>query len=317
MTRIVLVAALVTLGAASRGRAQELEPRAYSPSPVGTNFFAVIGGATRGEILFDPSIPITDTRSNLGSASLGYGRTFRLGSRQGLVAIAIPYAWGHTEGKVGEEGGRIWRSGLADVRLKASVNLLGPKAMTPEEFRSAPHRTILGVSLTVQAPTGEYDADKLINLGTNRFAIKPEAGISIPAGRWYFDAYAGLWFFETNDRFYPGNATRRQDPLTALQAHASYSFESRVWLAFDATWYGGGESTVDAGPPSARQEGTRIGGTVSVPIAKAQSLKISASTGVSVRTGTDFDTVLVAWQIRWFDRTNRGKKGGTGVAAGS
>jgi hypothetical protein len=174
--------------------------------------------------------------------------------------------------------------------------------MSVEAFRKAPRRTILGVSLALQAPTGEYDETKLINLGTNRFALKPEIGVSVPAGRWYLDAYAGVWFFETNDHFYPGNATKRQDPLVALQAHASYTLKNRAWFALDATWYGGGSATVNSNPPSTRQNNSRYGGTFSVPLTRRQSMKVAASTGMSTRTGSDFDTLLVAWQVVWFDK---------------
>ena len=188
------------------------------------------------------------------------------------------------------------------MRLRVSLNLLGPGAMTREAFATAPRKTILGLSLTVQAPTGQYDETRLINLGTNRWAFKPEVGVSVPAGRWFLDLYAGAWFFTSNEEFYPGESTRRQEPLGSLQAHASYTFKSRAWLAFDATWYGGGESTIDDGPPSIRQSNTRLGGTCSLPITPSQSIKIAASTGAAARTGTDFDTYLVGWQMTWFDR---------------
>jgi hypothetical protein len=300
--RLIVLALLVTLAGARGAGAQDMEPRAYSPSPVGTNFVAVVLGGTRGAILFDPAVPITDAHAELGQTVLGYGRSFGLFGRQGLVLVGVPYAWGYAEGAVQEETRRVHRDGFGDMRVKASLNLLGPKAMSLEEFRKAPRRTVLGVSLAVQAPTGEYDRTKLINLGTGRWAIKPEVGLSVPVGRWFLDAYAGAWFFETSDQFYPGDATRRQDPLYTLQAHASYTFKNRAWVAADATWYGGGASTVDSGSPSERQSNSRLGGTVAVPVTKRQSLKLAASTGTSTRTGTDFDTVLVGWQFTWFDR---------------
>lgn len=287
-------------------RAQEMEPRAYSVSPIGTNFFVVGAGATQGSILFDPTVPITDTQADLGLATLGYGRTFNLWGRQGLAAVAVPAAWGHIEGMVMEESQRVGRSGFGDLRFKIAVNLVGPKAMRPEEFHKALRQTVMGASLTVQAPTGEYDETKLINLGTNRFALKPEVGISVPAGRWYLDAYAGVWFFATNDDFFPEDATRRQDPLWALQGHATCTFRNRVWMAINTTWYTGGSATVDSGSPSERQNNSRIGGTLSVPITARQSLKFSASTGASTRTGSDFDTYLLAWQFTWFDRPSGG-----------
>ena len=300
--RIFAILAFASLVAPLLAQAQELEPRAYSPAPVGTNFFAVAVGASRGAVLLDPTIPVTDVRARLDQATLGYARTFAFGSRPGLVSFGIPYVWGDVDGNVQEQARQIHRSGLADVRVKMSVNFVGPKAMSPAEFATAPRRTIVGASLTVQAPTGEYDETKLINLGTNRWAFKPEVGVSVPVGQWYLDVYGGVWLFTTNDQFYPGGATRSQDPLTTLQAHASYTFKSRAWLAADATWYGGGAVAIDDSPPTARQNNTRFGGTFSTPITKRQSLKIAISGGASARAGTDFQTYVVGWQLMWFDR---------------
>ena len=285
-----------------------MEPRAYSPSPVGTNFLAVVVGNSRGAVLFDPTVPITDAHADLYSTTVGYARAFGLGSRQGLVAALLPYVRGDVAGKVFEESRQVQRSGLADLRLKVSLNLVGTEAMTQKQFAKAPRRTILGASLTVQAPTGQYDSTKLINIGTNRWAFKPEVGVSVPVGRWYLDAYAGAWFFTSNDRFYPGDTTRRQDPITVLQAHVSYVFKSHAWLAIDATWYGGGAATVDANPPSTRQSNSRLGATGAIPLTRSQSLKFAASTGTSTRTGTDFQTYLVGWQLMWFDRPQGEKR---------
>jgi len=300
--RIGVLAALVIFALALPARAQDMEPRAYSPSPLGTNFVAVVVGNSSGAILFDPTVPITDARGDLNSALVGYARTIRMGIRQGLVTATLPYVWGELAGKVFEESRQIRRSGLADVRVKMSLNFVGTKPMTRDEFARAPRRTIVGASLTVQAPTGQYDKTKLINVGTNRWSFKPEVGVSVPVGRWFLDAYGGAWFFTSNDRFYTGDATRRQDPLVALQGHAGYTFKSRAWMAVDATWYGGGEATVDGGPPSSRQSNTRFGGTFSLPITRSQSIKFSASEGVAARTGSNFETYLVGWQLMWFDR---------------
>jgi len=300
--RIGVLVALAVLALAQPVSAQDMEPRAYSPSPVGTNFLAVAVGNSRGAILFDPTVPITDASANLDSFIAGYARAFGLWGHQGLVALSLPYVRGDVAGTVFEESREVQRSGLADVRLKVSLNLVGGAAMTREEFAKAPRRTIVGTSLTLQAPTGQYDETKLINLGTNRWSFKPEVGVSVPAGRWFLDAYGGAWLFTSNDDFYPGDATRRQEPLFTLQAHAGYTFKSRAWLAVDATWYGGGESTVDDGPPSSRQSNTRLGGTFALPLARGQSIKFATSRGVSARTGSDFETYLLGWQLMWFDR---------------
>jgi hypothetical protein len=301
--RAARVGVLVFLAALSvnPALAQEMEPRAYSSSPVGLNFVALAVGNTSGGLLFDPSLPIEDAAADLNLGVAGYARTFGLGGRQALAGVGFSYAIGSVEGVVFGDPVHTRKSGLADLRAKLSVNLLGPPAMTREQFAAAPRRTILGVSLTVQPPTGQYEEIRLVNLGTNRWAFKPEVGLSVPVGRWFLDAYAGVWFFTNNDDFFPGDAVRRQDPLTSVQAHVSYTFRTRAWLAFNATWYGGGESTIDGGPESVRQNNTRLGGTFSWPLTARQSIKFSASTGASARTGSDFDTYLIGWQFAWFD----------------
>ena len=285
-----------------RSAAQELEPRAYSASPIGANFLLAAAGRSNGDVLFDPTVPLTDVRAGLNSTTLGAGRTFNLGGRLALATVALPYVWGTISGKVAEQAQSVTRSGLADARAKLSVNLIGGAALTPAAFVKAPRRTIIGASLTVAAPIGQYYADKLINIGTNRWAFKPEVGLSYPVGRWQLDAAAGVWLFTANDRFYPGGATRAQDPLVAIQTHASYNVTRRGWVAVDATWYAGANVHVNDGAPGSGQNNARVGATLSLPIAASQSLKVSASTGASTLTGSDFTTVGVAWQYLWLDR---------------
>jgi len=292
---------VAVLACAVRARAQELEPRAYSPSPLGTNFFVLALARSSGSVIFDPSLPITDVSAHVGTAVAGYGRSFGLAGKQGLFGVAFPYGVAHVEGMVQEQAHRVTRSGLADVRIRASLNVVGAPAMTPAAFAKAPHRTIFGVSMTIQAPTGAYDATKLVNLGTNRWAFKPEIGVSVPVGPWWLEGYAGAWFFTDNVNFFPGSAVKHQDPLTSVQLHAAYTFKNRAWLALDGTWYGGGRVTIDEGEPSTRFSNSRYGGTFSFPVAKRHSLKLAASTGASARTGSNFTNYLFAWQVLWFE----------------
>jgi hypothetical protein len=283
--------------------AQELEPRAYSRSPVGTTFVALVFGNSSGGITLDPSLPITGARANLFSSALGLGQTFPLLKRQALITVALPYAWGKISGQVGEQSGSTTRSGLADFKIHFSVNLYGSPALWPREFAASRRRNILvGTSLTVNAPAGQYDPAKRINLGTNRWALKPELGVSYPIAKFDLDLYAGAWFFTDNPHYFPGTSTRSQDVLPSVQAHISYSFRPGLWCAFDSTWYGDGATHLNGGPPTGRQSSSRAGVTLSLPLVKQQSLKIAYSSGVTERFGTNFRTISVSWQHVWFDR---------------
>lgn len=287
---------------AAAAAAQDLEPRAYSPSPIGLNF-AVLGfGRQTGGVVTDPSLPFSDVSAHVNAFSLAYGRTFGILGRQALVTAALPYAWGDVEGKVFEQAARITRSGLTDLKARLSVNLYGSPALVPIEFmKQHPNPLLIGVSFGFSAPSGQYFSDKLINLGTNRWAFKPEVGISYTLwNKLSLDFYAGMTFFTANPDFYPGGLSRTQDPLTSYQFHASYTFLPGLWAALDSTWYTGGAAAVNGGPPTARQDNKRVGATVSVPVGRQQSVKVAYSTGASVRAGTDFKSIGVAYQYRWF-----------------
>jgi hypothetical protein len=284
------------------GLAQDLEPRAYSASPVGLNFLVLGFGYSTGSVLFDPTLPISNVTAKINSPTMGYGRTFGLFGRQCLVTAGVPYVWGNISGQVEEQSRSIRRSGLADTRIKFSINLRGNPARSPQEFAQLRKRWfIVGASVTVLAPTGQYDPSKLINIGTNRWAFKPEIGISYPfKKRIDLDVYFGAWLFTNNPDYFPGRLLRHQDPVIALQGHFSYTFRTRLWIAGDATWYRGGAATVEQGPPMGEQNNSRAGVTFSAPFGTKQSLKLAYSAGTTARIGSDFKTVSVSWQYSWF-----------------
>jgi hypothetical protein len=294
-----VLAVVIGLTIADPLAAQELEPRAYAASPIGVRFVVAVAGRTAGGVVVDASLPVEDVQATVDSAALGVGTTFAFFGRSALLVAALPYAKAEASGRVGEESRTASRSGLADPRFKLSVNLLGGRALTAREFAQNRADTIVGVSMSVVPPLGQYYPQKLINLGANRWAFKPEVGISHTIGNWTIDGYGGVWLFTTNDEFYTGASTRTQRPVTTLQAHASYTFRPRLWLAGDATWYRGGDTTVDGVEKGDLQRNSRLGATLSLPLTTRQSVKVSFSTGTTTRFGGDFNTVAVAWQLSW------------------
>src|SRR5262245_43830596 len=159
--RLLFLACLViTMCAGSTAVAQDLEPRAYAAAPVGLNFLAVVGGRSSGGVVVDPSLPVEDVEATVTTLAIGAGRTMSLFGRTALFVAAVPYAWVDASGSVAETTRHVTRSGLTDSRFKLSVNLLGGRALTPREFARAVRPTIVGVSLTVAPPFGQYDRTK-------------------------------------------------------------------------------------------------------------------------------------------------------------
>jgi hypothetical protein len=137
-----------------------------------------------------------------------------------------------------------------------------------------------------------------VNIGTNRWAFKPELGISKGLGPLTLELATGVSFY-TDNRDFLGGQTRAQDPIYSIQGHVIYSLRSGIWLAVDGTYYTGGRTTIDGVEGNDLQKNWRVGLTVALPVNRHNSLKLYASTGVFTRTGSDFDTVGVAWQYRW------------------
>jgi hypothetical protein len=285
---------------ASAARGQELDTRAYAPAPVGTTFLLASVGKSQGGVLFDPALDVDNVQADLWIATTDAGRTFAFAGRQVRWLAVVPIAWGSAEGHVHDHPERQDLVGVVDPRFRLSIGLRGVPAMTVSEFAGAPRRTAAGVSVTIVPPRGHYTSRRLVNLGYNRWAVKPEVGISRPLGRWTLDAAAGIWMFSTNDEYYPGHAVKHQNVVLAFQGHVSYMVTRRAWVAFNGAGFAGGETRVDGTPQPDFQRNVRLGATLSIPLSSQQSLKLAYSTGAATRRGSDFNTFTATWQVVLF-----------------
>ena len=295
---LLLMAALIAVFGKT-SFAQEIEPRTYSRAPIGTQTVIFTYGYQSGDVFTDAALPLSDVGVSLNSFSIGYARTLGLAGRQMNVGVFIPYVYGKINGNVLEERREVTRSGLGDIRLRITQMLTGSPALKPKEFASFKRKTLIGATLSVIAPTGQYDPRRLVNIGSNRWAFKPEIGISKPLEKWTFELAAGAWMFTPNNNFF-GGRRRAQKPLLSLQAHVTYTIRSRMWIAVGGTYFNGGRTSVNGVLNSDLQNNVRFGGTFSYPFGKNHSLKISALRGVTTRIGSNLTTVAAGWQYTWF-----------------
>ena len=261
--------------------------------------FLIVGYAhTRGGIAFDSAAPVSDPDLRTSSALLAYARVFEVAGNSARIEAIVPYVW--LDGTAQFQGQTIERKtdGFAPFAVRVAVNLFGAPALSLQDFLRWEQDLIVGASLRVTAPVGQYDDDRIVNIGTNRWSFKPEIGASKAVGPWTFEAAAAVVFYTDNDDFY-GGVTRSQDPLYSIQGSVIYGFASGVWMSADATWYTGGRTTVGGIEGDDRQRNFRAGGTLAIPIDRRNSIKLFGSHGVSSRTGNDFDLYGVAWQYRW------------------
>ena len=278
--------------------AQEIEPREYSNAPVGVNFLIAGYAYTSGGVAFGPSLPITNPNLHTSSAVVAYARALDLWGMSAKFDATVPYTW--LSGTADYRGETVPRNvnGFANSAFRLSVNLYGAPALSLKEFAAWEQDLIIGASLRVVAPWGQYDDSKLVNIGTNRWSFKPEAGISKAIGPWTLEVTAAATFYTRNDDFFGGSALS-QDPLYSLQGHVIYGFRSGIWGSLDATYFVGGRTTVNGTLNSDLQQNWRVGGTLAFPVDRENSIKFYASKGVSARTGDNYDLVGLAWQYRW------------------
>ena len=289
---------LIIAGGRASLRAQDLEPRAYSNSPTGLNFVLLGYGYTTGSVLTDPSLPIENVTNEAHVEVFGFARVLNVFGKAAKFDLLVPFAEITAKGLVFGQPLTRQISGFADPYFRFSINLVGAPALTAAEFKNYKQNLILGASLRIGVPLGQYDDTKLVNVGSNRWSIKPEMGASKAFGRWTLEVAPAVTIYTDNHDFF-GGQKREQAPLYSVQAHLSYTFRPGCWVGLDAGYFNGSRSTVNGVVNDDRQEGTRFGATLAVPLSHNYSLKLYGITGCNAAWHHDFDAVGIAWQYRW------------------
>jgi hypothetical protein len=291
--------------------AQSLTPRAYVIVPVRSNAVTLTYSLNVGNVVFNDTLPVTNSKGRIGSEILSYVHAFDCFGRSANVTVLLPYVIGHFQGDVNGVEEKLYRSGLGAAAARVSVNLVGARAMNLEEFSRWKQKLVVGTSVTVETPTGQYDGARLINVGQHRWSFKPEIGVSRRWGHWLVDAYGSVWLFTPNDEFFsnaPGSTgpnRQTQQPMGAVEAHLSYDVKPRLWVSVDGNyWYGGATSVNGVETPTTLQANSRLGATAAIPITKHQSLKFSYSGGTYVSFGGNFHNVSAGWQYSWIGHPN-------------
>lgn len=294
--KLILGGAVLSLVLPGGLTAQDVQPRVYTPAPVGVNLFTLGYAFSTGPVLFDKTIPIEEADAKIHSLTAAYSRSLGLFGRSARADVALPLVTGDWEGNVERVPLTASRTGLGDPVLRLVVALAGAPALSREEFAQFEPKTIIGLTLRLRAPIGQYDPQKFVNLGSNRWVFSPQIGVSHVAGRIQIEAYASAWLFTDNDEFL-GSRTLIQEPLYAFQVHIGYEFRRGLWVAASTRQSFGGASSVDGGDRIAPESNNRVGLTLAVPITGRHALRAAATTGVTTTVGNDYTTLSIGWQL--------------------
>ena len=279
---LVLLALLISPNA----HAQEIEARAYSNAPIGINFLT--GGLAQAK----------SGSYTLNTQALSLTHVIDVAGQSGRLTLVLPYAELSGTGQVGAQTINASAEGLSDPLIKASANLYGAPALTNSEFINYQQDLIIGASIAASIPWGKYNSNQMINVGANRSLIQPAMGLSQAVGPWRLEL-AGMATIYTSNNNYMGSNTLSQSPIYSGETHLIYYFPSTAWISADATYFTGGQTYLNGLPVNGTQENWRFGSTLSYPLDKSNSIRLSASKGVYSRTDTSYNAVGISWQYRW------------------
>ena len=287
-----------TIMMAARAKAQDAEPRSYTNTPVGLNFLIADYIYTQGKIAFDPRLAIADAQFHSHTAAVAYLRSFDFFGQSAKFDVILPYSTFSAHALVTGQTQEREMSGFGDPRFRVWVNLFGAPALSVKEFANYKQDLIVGVSLQVSAPLGQYDDTKLLNLGNNRWSFRPELGISKAWGPCTVEIAPSVTFFRDNPDFFNGK-NFAQEPLYLVRGSIIHNFDSGTWISLDGSYFTGLRTTVNGVKDDNEQENVRAGLTLALPIDRQNSIKLNASTGIHTRTGSEFTLAGIVWQYRW------------------
>lgn len=295
-TWVILAAAVVLV--TGPARAQELEPRAFSNVPVGMNFGVAAYGFMTGNVLFDPALPAEDVQADVHSLGVAYVRAIDFFGLSSKIDVLVPAVTGHWEGLYEGVDTTRTANGFGDPRVRFSVNFIGAPALMPQEFASYKPGTIVGMSLQVWVPLGQYDPDRLLNIGSHRWTFRSQLGVSHTIGDWIVEASVAAWFFTKNGDFW-GGQTLEQHPFFAGKLHVVRTVSQKVWIALAGGIGAGARGIVDGVPRDTRQTAVRVGLTAVWEFVPRHSARVNLVTTRRIERGPDFDALALGYQIRW------------------
>jgi hypothetical protein len=282
----------------AKAEAQEITPRLFWPLPKDTKILVAGYAYSNGDMLFDSSIPIEGAESRINTGVLAYTQTLDLWGRTSNILLSLPYSTGSARGFLDDSPEETHFSDFGDLSVTLNVNLRGAPTMNKEEFLAfrANPRPIIGASLKIIAPTGHYDPDKLINVGSNRWTARMKLGAAIVLKpSWLLELSASGWVFGDDPDFITGR--KEQDPIFTLESNLIKRIRPGLWASLDVTYYSGGRQRIAGTELDNSQRNLKIGGTLVIPFLGRHAIKIGYADGVIIRYGDDFDQFLLSYQL--------------------
>ncbi len=274
--------------------ADDVEPRLYSNVPTGANFLSVGYSQSTGDVTFDSSVPVADVDGDVDAVLVSYSRGLDIAGKSALLTLAVPYANVALEGLYLGQPASGEQRGMGDPFVRFAVNFYGAPALAPQEYAAYQQKTIVGASIAVGIPVGKYDEDRVINIGSNRWSVVGQIGVSQQIRKWTLEAAVGFAWFSDNDDLLKTN-TVEQDAIGLFKSNVLYHITPRVWVGAGLLYTAGGTTRLNGNRRDDRQQNWRTGVAMSIPLARRHRLQLRATEGVTARIGADFRTYSASY----------------------
>jgi len=297
--RVFLYLLLAVLCRPDQARGQFTDPRAYDNTPVGVSQLELAYAYAHADASIDTALIIAGAAFDLNQGTVEYTRYFGFFHRTAWVNASLPVA-----GLNGSVTGTNIHGSLTDVgdsSYELAMLLKGGPALSVKQFADFRPTTTVGVSLSITAPTGQYDSKKVINLGSDRWSFKPEIGISRPFGskqKWVIDGYASAYFF-TDNTSYHGVEILRQQPLPGFEGHISYSFTPNLWVSLDTRYSFRGDTLINGTDQNNPQQNFILGSEVNVSVNSRTQLVFKFAKAVVHHNGPAYTGFMVEYLYSW------------------
>lgn len=218
------------------------KPRDYIPAPNGTTAAMIYYDHISGERKYlDGDLQSKEYNYTADIFMPRVAQYFQIGDFPAVFNTFLPIANQRVDGQ-GVGGEDYSSSQIGDLGMELGVWL----------YSNSDTKTYFALANYVFIPTGEYDNDKALNLGTNMWSLLHEIGfVQGFLQKFYFEVYGGIkWFPTENDEYrrYGVDTVDRdldRDPIYSVESHLSYDVTKSFFISADYYYQYGGEGDVD------------------------------------------------------------------------
>lgn len=218
--------------------------------PIDTNLVYLYYNHVQSNTQLDTTLPVQGVNATMNMALVRYAYSFPVAGKTGGIQFLLPYSWAsaNVDSSMAPLASREFsKNGAGDLTVVLAANLFGAPALTREAFAKATPQTLLTSAVFLTVPTGQYDRNKPVNFGGNRWMIKPQLAFNYPFGKSMLSVNGNVSFYTENGEYFQpdGHGKLQQAPLGTLEAHYSYSFNRALWAAVDMVYSNGGQTRIN------------------------------------------------------------------------